>query len=267
MRDKVTELELPEKGDHLHFMVASDFHGRELDESAYSILINYAKTLPRYQRNLIIVGDFLDAPFLWSKNKEYKKHIKSNTGIEDYFLKQANEEFDLANYMLDEFCKVFDSIIYIEGNHCYRYQRFIDSGDCPFAYHDDFNIAKRLKLNARGILFVRYNNWLDIGKVAITHGMWNGKDCKMRHHMSAMKSVIFGDVHKAEVEAFVSREGTRKAWTLPAMCNLNPVYMDNRDNRWTKGFGHLIVKHNGNFQFNVHEIWDDELIIGNKVLK
>lgn len=267
MRDKITDLQLPKKGDYHHYIIASDFHGKYINESCYQILLSYAKTLPKYQRNLIIAGDFLDAEFLYPKNKDFKKHIKSNTGIEDYFLKQANKEFDLINEILDELCSVFDTITYIEGNHCYRYQRFIDSGHCPYAYHDDFNIEKRLNLKNRNISFVRYNNWLDVGKVAITHGMWNGKDCKLRHHMAAMKSVIFGDIHRAEVEAFVSREGTRKAWTLPAMCNLEMGYMDNRDHNWTNGFGHLVVKHNGNFQFNVHEIWDSELIIGNKILK
>lgn len=266
MRDKITEMDLPSKGEFHHYLIAGDWHGDHLDDSCYSILKSYAKTLPKYQRNLIINGDFANADFLMSKKKDFKRYIKLNTGIEDYFLPKANEEIDFLNFVLDDLGKVFNQIIYIMGNHDHRYNLFRESC-CPFAYRDDFNLEKRLKLKKRGIIVVNNNDWLDIGKVAITHGQWEGRDCKDRHFVACGKSVIFSHVHSSECKAYAVRNETKKAWSLPIMSGLSPEFLGNRENNWTNGFGHLIVKSNGNFQLDVKEIWDNELIYGNKIIR
>jgi len=95
----------------------------------------------------------------------------------------------------------------------------------------------------------------------MTHGMYHGSTCVKKHYEACGgRSVLFGHVHRLECRSFISRGETRQAWSLPAMCQLDPEYIKNSENNWSNGFGEVNVKHNGNFNFNAFQIWDDELV-------
>lgn len=259
---KVKKLSLPKSGVH-NYIIAGDWHSEYIHTPSLKILIKYAQTLPKNNRRLIINGDFIDAEFLMKKNEDYQKWIKRPEGMEQFFLEKAEEELTWANRILDMLSKTFQEIIYIEGNHDWRYNLF-KNGACPVAYRPNFDLVTMLNLKKRNITYIGYNDWLDIGKLSITHGMAHGNTATKKHYeFSGGRSVIFSHVHKYECKAFPARGETKQVWSLPCMSNLNPHYIKNTDNNWTNGFGSIHMKPNGNFNVNIYQVWDNELVMPN----
>ncbi len=257
---KINTLRLPTKGNMHHYVIAGDWHAKFLDQRSFEALLKYSEILPREDRALIINGDLFEADFLMKKDSSFKQNLKAKN-FEEYFIPLAEEEFQIVNAILDKCQKYFDHIFYIGGNHGpARYDMIKELA--PVAYQHNFCIKTQLRLEERGIPFYGYNDWLDIGNVSITHGMYHGSTCLKKHFETCeFRNVIFSHIHHAESKAFTSRGKTKKAWSLPAMCNLAPEYLRNRDNNWTNGFGSLHVYDDGDFNFYIHEIIDGKLCL------
>lgn len=195
------------------------------------------------------------------KKESYKKFIGRPDGIEDHFLPLYEEEIEWGNNCLDILQKVFTEIVFISGNHDKpRIDTFLE--DCPDAYLHNFNLQNSLNLHKRNILFIDYNNWLDIGEMSITHGMFHGPSALKKHYLaSGGRSCIFGHVHHDNKESFMSRGKTKQVQSLPAMCDLNPDYIRNSETNWTNGYSILNMKPNGHFNYYTFTIWDNELVI------
>lgn len=265
---KVTTLDLPKNGEIDHYFIAGDWHSFHIDMPSLQIMGQHAKLFPKEKRKLIINGDFLDCDFLMKRCDMFKKFANRAEGIEEYFLEKAQAELAWGNEMLDELQKIFSEIIFVEGNHDWRYFWFRKSKYCLSAYAHNFDLKERLNLRDRNIIFVNYNDWLDIGKVSVTHGAFHGATAVKKHYEACGRSVIFSHVHKVECKSFTARDYTKMGWSLPAMCHLNPEYIKNTDNNWTNGYGTIHVKNNGNFNVHIHTIWDGELVLPNgKLLK
>lgn len=262
--EKITAIPLPRGKKVLRYFVGSDWHIDHLHKPSYEIIKQAAMDRKPSERRLIICGDFLDAAFLMAKNEGYKRWIKSDEGMDQFFVPNADEELALANKILDDLQTVFTEIIFIEGNHDWRYRNF--QTICPSAYAHNFDYKARLKFVKRGISFVAYNSWLDIGdNLSITHGMYHGSTCHKKHYEAATgRSVIFGHIHRFECKAFTSRGHTRQVWSLPAMSELNPHYIKNSETNWSNGFGELVVRSDSLFNFNIYQVWDGVTYIGNK---
>lgn len=266
--DKVTVLPPPLNGVDCYF-VASDWHSFHLNPSCLSILLQHAMHHEDKKRSLIILGDFLDFEFLMKKKDSYKKYIGRSDGIDSHFLPLYQEEIQVGNLILDVLQKVFKEIIFVMGNHDKpRVDGFLI--DCPLGYQHNFNMVRDLKFLERGIkIVVEYNNWLDIGNISLTHGMFHGVSALKKHYLaSRARSVIFGHIHHDNEECFMVRGYTTKVFSLPAMCDLNPDYIRNSETNWTNGYRTLYVKPSGDFNCYSHTIWNDELVIdGGVILK
>lgn len=257
---KINRLGLPAKNQLHHYVIASDFHSMFLNEKCFKLLLKFGKLLPPEDRAIIIGGDFLDVPFLMEKKQSFKDNLKARL-FEEYFVPLAEEEFEIGNAMLDALQEVFPKIILMQGNHDWRYQSFMNN-HCPIAYQHNFDFEKQLKLEERNIPTIEYNDWLDVGNLSITHGMFHGSThCKKHYEASGGRNVIYGHVHNHECKSFMSRGDAKKAWSLPAMCDLNPEYMKNKDSNWTNGFASMHMKDNGNFNLYIHEMFDDKIIL------
>lgn len=262
----VLSLKAPKKGVDNYF-IAGDWHSHHCHEESVSILFQIAEQFKKSSRKLIINGDFIDAEFLMERKKEFKEWIKRGDGIEEYFLPKSEEELSWANDMLDQIGRIFPETIYIEGNHDWRYRWFMKNKS-PHAYRPNFDLSKQLSLKKRGIKLVQYNDWLDIGRLSVTHGMFHGSSCTKRHYeASGGRSVVFSHVHKFECRPFMSRGETRQSWSLPAMCHLNPEYLKNTETSWSNGFGIIGMKPNGNFNLDIKQVWDNEVVHNGKIIR
>lgn len=258
--EKTTVLPPPLHGIDTYF-VASDWHSFHLNPACISILLQHAELHPPKERRLIINGDFLDFAFFMKKKESYKKFINRPDGIEDHFLPLYDEETAWGNKCLDILQKVFTEIIFISGNHDKpRIDTFME--DCPDAYKHNFDLIKTLRLKERKIIFIDYNNWLDIGDMSITHGMFHGPSSLKKHYLaSGGRSAIFGHIHHDNKESFMSRGKTKQVQSLPAMCDLNPDYIRNSETNWTNGYAVLNMKPNSHFNYYTFTIWDNELVL------
>ena len=107
-----------------------------------------------------------------------------------------------------------------------------------------------------------YNDWLDFGQLSITHGMYHGPSAHKKHFQACGgRNVLFGHVHSSECETFVSRGVSKSAWSLPAMCELNPHYIKNSETSWQNGYATVFMKPNGNFNLNIHLVLDNEICL------
>lgn len=250
---KVTKLNTPNKGKVDHYFLASDWHSKALNKPTYKMLKHHAKMFPKSQRKLIINGDFLDCPHFMRRSDAYKQNCKGLHGFENYFLPKSFEEFDWGNEILNELEEIFSEIIFVEGNHDWRYDDFRESKDCPETYKEYFDYKSQLWFKERNIKHVNYNDWLDIGDLSITHGMYHGSTCHKKHYEACGgRNVAFGHVHHFACKSFVSRGKSKYAWSLPAMCDLNPCYIKNRETNWDNGYAHFYVFDNGAVDYKTH---------------
>ena len=259
---KITRIKTPVKGKTDFYFIAGDWHFEAMDKPSYSIMCQHAKTIPKNQRKLIINGDFLDAEFLMKKNEMFKIWSKKDNGCDEFFCPKADLEFEWANKILDELGEIFPKIYFVEGNHDWRYGMFKEM--CPREYAHNFDIVKRMYLEDREIPFVKYNDWLDVGKLSITHGIYCGTSALKKHYeASGGRNVVYSHVHHADSKSFICRGETKKVWSLPCFSDTNPEYIKNRDNNWEKGYGTFAMKSNGNFHLNIHVVYDDSIILSN----
>lgn len=253
-------MQTPGKGIASAF-IAGDWHTGALNKATYNILKQHALSLPPNMRNLIINGDFLDASHLMKNQPDFKKWIKRGDGMDEYFLPMCEAEIEWGNEILDDLQKVFKEIIFIYGNHDWRYEWF--GSICAPAYKHNFDLNLKLHLDKRGIDYVKYNDWLDWGSnLAITHGMAHGATCHKKHYeLSGAKNVVFSHIHRYECKAFAVRGHTRNSVSLPAMCDLNPEYIRNTENNWSNGYGQILMRPDSQFNMYIHQVWDDELVL------
>lgn len=258
---RVTEVALPKKGDVITYFIASDWHTDAMHRPSFEILKKHAKLVPRHQRRLIINGDFMDCVHLMMDNTTMNRAAKCVYTIEQILIPETEYEIQWANDILDECQKVFDYIYFIEGNHSYRYRKWIDH--CPHAYAHHFDYVKLLDLKGRGIPHVNYNDYLDISpNLTITHGSKHGRNHNKQHYEMVYQSIIYGHVHHHNCTSFSVRGIPHKSWSLPCMSDLAPAYQMKRgENNWTNGYATANVKSNGNFNVHIHEIYDDELVL------
>lgn len=261
--NKVTELSLPKMGKVDNYFIAGDWHTEGLCPKTFAVLIAHAKMFPLEQRRLIINGDFVDCEFLMARDDFFKKWIKRNGCMDEYFVPKAQEEFKWANDTLDALQSVFSEIILVEGNHDWRYRWFREQSSlCPMPYKNDFNLENQLKLDKRGIKFIEYNDWLDIGNLAITHGMYHGATaCKKHYEAAHGKNVIFSHVHKYECKPFIARGKTIYSRSIGAMSKLSPYYIKNRSTDWDNGYGQFFMFSDGSHIFHNHLINNGVLVL------
>lgn len=267
---KVTRVRIPSKGKTHTYLIAGDWHTKALCPDTYSIFKQHLKLIKQRtgeKPRIIINGDFLDCPHLMGKKSDLKQMAKHTCTLE-LLAEESEYEYTWGNEILDELATLSDHIYFTEGNHDWRYRNFYENYS-PFAYRHNFDYEKRLNLKDRGIPVVYYNDWLDIGALSITHGMFHSTTALKRHwEASGCRNVIYSHVHKSESKAFIKRNDTVKAWSLSAMCLLNPDYIKNTDNNWTNGYGQFTVFDDGHFSFHNHDIYFKRLALcDGKILK
>lgn len=68
-----------------------------------------------------------------------------------------------------------------------------------------------------------------------------------------MCNVMFAHTHSARMRTSESlvKEISPVGYCLPALCNLNPIYMQNRPNKWNHGFAIVYFYNNGWFDVDL----------------
>lgn len=259
--ERTTVLKLPPKGKIDHYFVASDIHSEFMHKASWKILKQHALEIkPKKRRKLIINGDFLEAVHMMMKPNEMKSASKKIPKIEE-LIYLTDKEIDFGNQFLDEAEKIFGEIVFVCGNHDYRYLLW-NEDFCPVEYSHHFDFVSRLKFKKRKIKFVKYPDYLDIGKLTVTHGFKHGRNHNKQHLDVIGRSCLYGHVHHYNVTSYDCRGELRRASSLPTMATLCPKFQLKRgENNWTNGYGQIAVRSDGKYNLYIHELFGDMLVL------
>ena len=193
-------------------------------------------------QTLILNGDMLDCYQLSSHEKiELKRSWKW--------------ELDVGKKMLEHLRKFFGDgvrIIYREGNHEERFQRYLARKASEL--QGTIDIESMLGIRDNGIEWVCNRAKMTIGKLWVDHGHeWYGGGGVMparSFRMKALDNILVGHVHRTSQDQIRRPlDGSFIAgWSVGCLCDLNPHYAPR--NGWNHGFATVQLEGDGTFAVN-----------------
>lgn len=230
------KIELP-KSESFTWFVCGDWHGEHLDVPTFTRMIQIAIAKPYSERGLIINGDLYDAPYGFVKDDKFKHWRRIRNAVDDFFIPSFDKETEVVAKILDAVQGIFSKVIFVGGNHDEPRMENIKK-IVPFAYKSYFDIQGKLKLKDRGIPFVPYNGWIEIGEnfFGITHGIYCGVSAHKKHYMAKPTNVIFSHVHSYQSMPIASDGQTKHVVSTGTMAQLDPDYLKGAPNNWDNNF-------------------------------
>jgi len=198
----------------------------------------------------ILLGDFMDLDCISSHNKNNLRQVEG---------KRIWEDYRIGNSILDRHQKIIKKknpkakFIYIEGNHEYRIERYIDANP-QLEGMVEFEIG--LNLKERGFKIVRSYTKGDVfklGKAMFHHGQYITK-----YHANKMAeaydgSVFYGHTHDVQQYSRVTfgSDNTTVGQSLGCLCKYEQSYMQKRPSKWQHAFGVFSFEKTGHFTYYV----------------
>jgi hypothetical protein len=175
-------------------------------------------------------------------------------------------ELDIARNMVAHLRRYFGDgvrIIYREGNHEERWQRYIAKNADQLKGMDEVQLPALIRLRDHGIEWVGERSKLTVGKLWIDHGHeWfgsGGVNPARNYRMKAQDNILVGHVHKTTFDMHKRPlDGSVFAgWSMGCLCDLNPHYAPR--NHWNHGV--VLVELDGSGEFSVH----NRILVNNRV--
>lgn len=233
-------------------MVIPDTHRPRHDSKAVELVHKVGRDLK--PDIVTILGDYIDAESLSTFSKDPDRH------------QMLKDEVDDVNRGLNEFDRYYPSArkIYIQGNHEYRFEKYIrDKAPALFslAYLPDM-----LKLKARGWEYVKYGKHIKIGKLIFTHGTISRQNTAAAMLNKYEHSVCFGHVHKIEESLKVNALGeAHVAFTPGWLGDIDQVDYIKDFANWQLGFALVYHMADGNFFHSTHKIISGKCVVNGKL--
>ena len=161
-------------------------------------------------------------------------------------------ELDVGKKMLAHLRTFFGDgvrIVYREGNHEERFQRYLARKASEL--QGSIDIEAMLGMREHGIEWMPNRGKMTIGKLWVDHGHeWFGGGGVVparNFRMKAQENILVGHVHRTSQDlirkpldgSFIS------GWSVGCLCDLNPHYAPR--NGWNHGFAIVDLSPNGNF--------------------
>ncbi len=173
-------------------------------------------------------------------------------------------ELDVAIAMLKHLRAFFGDkvrIVYREGNHEERYQRYLARKAKELI--GTVHLEEFLKLRELGIEWVPKRGKMQAGQLWIDHGHeWfggGGVTPGRNYRMKALDNILVGHVHRTSTD-MIRRplDGSFIAgWSVGCLCDLNPFYAAR--NGWNHGFALVDLQDSGRFTVYNKMIIDGEV--------
>ena len=220
-------------------IVLPDIHVPAHDEKSMGAVMRYMKD--HKWDEVVLLGDFMDFDCISSHNKDNLRGVSGKTLEKDYIvggelLDQLQAAASKAKFTL------------LEGNHCYRVERFIDANP---QLEGRVEMELGLQLIKRKIKWVRYwskGEVYRIGKATFIHGTYTNQYHAKKHVESYDASVFYGHVHSFQSHTKIQKKGQpRIGQSLGCLCELDQAYMRGRPSMWSHGFGVFYFREDGTF--------------------
>jgi len=234
------------------FIFASDFHVPNHRTEPIKAMLDYA--IENNIKKLIVGGDLLD-------NTPFTRWLH-----EPIDPKSVPLWFDMAKNLLIEFKKIFDEVIWIEGNHDFWYKRFLME-KAPMLFNDKyFRLEERLSLNEIGVKFIDQRYLVKAGHLNIHHGhilLRGGGSYANGARMLYTKSksnFISGHLHveSSHTEPDVD-DKICTTFITGCMCTLRPEYQP-FGGKACHGFADITMGKNKSFRVKNMRIFKGEIL-------
>jgi predicted phosphodiesterase len=239
---------LPKANNNILFL--SDIHLPYHDINALTLALNYGKE--KAVNTIYLNGDIMDC-------------YKASFHEQDPKKRDMSYEFDVCRQFLDLLAKEFPlaKIIYKQGNHEARWERFLRVKAPIVLDMEEFRLEVILKLRERGVEWIPNSQLVKAGKLNIIHGNeykgGGGINVARTLWLRAGDNVIAGDKHKTQTGLKTNIDkSVVGSWSVGCLCELNPEYLT--FNEWNLGFAHIEVFKDGNFAVHNKQIINGKIL-------
>lgn len=236
-----------------------DTHVPNQDDAALGA---YFKFLEWYKPHFdIIGGDFFDmAPMShWPAEDAKPRRWKDDKqrGL-DILLKKIQ--------ILGDECK---TRVFLSGNHenwlnqslSQRIPEFYDGMEGAL------HLKELLHLDAMGYQWLEVNEFLKIGKLHFTHGLYTSSAHAKKHIDQLKCSLIFGHLHDVQSHNQTSINGSMEAMSAGCLCKLDAPFLKGKPNNWVHSFAVIEIFRNGDFNVVLPRIRNGVLTFGKRIFK
>lgn len=226
-------------------VVLSDIHLPYHSNLALKTAIKYAKD--RDVNCIILNGDTIDAYAL--------SHFER-----DPYYRNFTKELEITRLFLKELRTYFGrkiKIVWKDGNHENRYDRFMGEKVPEMVGNPDLELENLLKLHEFNVDYVDNITRIKLSKLNILHG----NELGIRGAVNIARTVLLktfantlvGHWHRQDAHTASKVDGSQiSAWASGCLCNLTPDFMP--FNQWVHGFTMIQQLPDGNFELEQKRI-------------
>jgi len=238
------------------YLVTSDHHVPHQNVPAVKAILKMMDDI-KFD-GFFILGDYLDCGCISHWNKTRHKTVEGQ---------RLKQDFIAGNALLDEFDKRLPKgaeKYYLQGNHEKWLEDIIE--EYP-ALDGLLDLDSALFLEKRGYKYTKYNGFVHLGRLNLTHGIYAGGNPVKKHIDECKTNILFGHTHTIaeQLSSSPAREIALSGYNVGCLCDLAPEYAKNRPNCWSHGFALVYVWPNGYFEVDNHRILEGRFIYGQKI--
>lgn len=227
-------------------MVLPDLHIPHHDEAALQCVLQAYKHLR--PDTVVVLGDWLDCEQFSSHGVMSMAELRAHRFLED--------EVDPCNAALDKLQKYKNELVFVEGNHEQRIERWAAKWGARLG-PDFYKLMAPRKLLGEGRKKFTWIPYMDnLSHYEITpalknstalwavHGWSHAKRAAAIHLNKAISvSIVHGHTHRMQVETRREPSTGRilKSWSPGCLSKLQPLYRANNPTEWTHGFSLVYV--------------------------
>jgi len=212
-------------------VILPDVHMTDKLPRDYQVVRRFIKDFKPHK--VILLGDFMNVESLSAWDMDKKRLMEGRRYLKEVDL--ANKELDyLQSCVKDK----TEGIYYLEGNHEWRVERYLDKNP---EMEGLLELPEKLKLKERGIKWFPYLNQvrkpLKIGEMNFLHGLYTNQYHAKKHLMSLGCNICYG--HKHESQTAMQNMAMQKvymAYGLGTLGDKAPDYLKGRPGNWINQF-------------------------------
>lgn len=241
-------------------MVLPDLHIPHHDRAALACVLKAYEHLRPDE--VVILGDWLDCEQFSTHPKSSMAEVRAHRFVDD--------ELQPCIQTLDKLQAYGNKLVYIEGNHEQRIERFaisLGNGLGPELYA---LVCPRaiFAQGRKGFTWISYKSHLAHYEITpdlwALHGWSFAKSAARIHQDRAVSvSVVYGHTHRQQSEARRDPASGRvlKAWSPGCLCKLQPLYQQNLPTSWVQGFSIIYIGKSGRWTDYTVTIQDGECVL------
>lgn len=174
-------------------------------------------------------------------------------------------ELQACNEFLDVLQQFGAKIIYKLGNHCERYEHYLQHKAPELLGIPEFRFENLLKAGERGMAVVGEKRIIKANKLNIIHGheypsVFSPVNIARGLYMKGKVSAMQGHNHAVSEHTETDMNGEIvTTWSVGCLCELNPAYMPL--NKWSHGFSMVDLSDNGkDFEVRNYRIYKGKIL-------